>query len=112
MPYTLTVAQKAPLSSVYPVLIATSFVNSTAADPSTPFITVIYVDAPLTIKENKESTVSLQLDEKEETIYGSEAALQALVNKFPQVLRGNKNAEKLVSTNFKLHLNIRKFLKY
>lgn len=103
MPNTLTVAQKAPLSSIYPALVATSFVNSTAADPSTAFITVIYVDAPLTIKENKESTVSLKLDEKEDAIYGPQAALQALLNKFPQILRGNKSAEKLVRTNFELY---------
>ena len=93
--HSLAVAQNAPLSSVYPALIASAFVNASGVDPANPIIAINFVEGTTLDKDDKSSSVGLRFN-GEGDIYGSEKALNKLIKEFSDVLTGN-NPQNLVS---------------
>ncbi|EPS37756.1 hypothetical protein H072_8557 [Dactylellina haptotyla CBS 200.50] len=87
MSYTLDISQKAPLSAVYPALIAVSFINRSNDPAVNPVIGTTFVEADLVSSDKATHPVALKV-ENDEPIFGTQAVLEKLLASHGSVLKG------------------------
>ena len=86
--FTLTIAGKAATSAgqtIYPSVIAASIVAT--SDPDNADVIAIKENEPLLDKANKGSTISIEFEGEEGTLYGSRAVLRKLIAAYPDKLK-------------------------
>ncbi|KAF3904084.1 hypothetical protein ABW20_dc0106374 [Dactylellina cionopaga] len=95
MSYTLDISQKAPLSAVYPALIAVSFINHSTDPAINPIIGTTFVEADLVSLDAEAHPVALKV-ENDQPIFGTQAVLEKLLASHGSLLRGaNSRSGKL-----------------
>ncbi|RVD88025.1 uncharacterized protein DFL_002224 [Arthrobotrys flagrans] len=87
MSYTLDVSHKAPLSAVYPALIAVSVINHSIDPAANPVIGTTFVESDLVSSDNSTHPIALKV-ENDEPIFGTKAVLEKLLATHGSVLKG------------------------
>ncbi|KAK6498727.1 hypothetical protein TWF481_011302 [Arthrobotrys musiformis] len=86
MSYTLDISHKAPLSAVYPALIAVSYINNSLPAAETPIIGTAFVESDITGPDNTPHPISLKI-QNDEAIYGTKLVLEKLLATHGSVLK-------------------------
>ncbi|KAK6523808.1 hypothetical protein TWF281_001776 [Arthrobotrys megalospora] len=87
MSYTLDISHKAPLSAVYPALIAVSYINHSIDPAANPVIGTTFVESDLVSSDQATHPVALKV-ENDEAIFGTQAVLEKLLATHGSVLKG------------------------